>query len=68
MSQTQVDLIVDGSIATADIADAAVTTAKIADLNVTAAKIANGTITKEKLSSDATFNTPFTTKGFCTPI
>lgn len=68
MSQTQVDLVVDGSIETVDIADSAVTTAKIADLNVTTAKIADASVTKAKLSVDIVFNTPFTTKGFNIPM
>jgi hypothetical protein len=68
MSQTQVDLILDGSIATTDLADAAVTTAKIADSNITTAKIADNAVTKAKLSSDITFNPPFTTRGFSSPI
>ena len=68
MSQTQVDLILDGSIGTADISDGAVTTAKISNSNVTTAKIADNAVTKAKLSADITFNPPFTTRGFSTPI
>lgn len=64
MSQTQVDLILDGSIGSADLSNSAVTTTKIADSNVTTAKIADGAVTKQKLSSDITFNAPFTTRGF----
>ena len=37
--------ILDGAVATADIADSAVTTAKLADNSVTSAKIVDGTIT-----------------------
>lgn len=68
MAQTQVDLILDGSIVTADISNSAITTEKIADAGVTSAKIANGAVSRTKLSSDILFNAPFTTKGFSTPI
>jgi hypothetical protein len=68
MSQTQVDLILDGSIVTADIADSAVTTAKIANENVTTAKIADASITQAKLAIDVSFSSPFTTKGFNIPL
>jgi len=68
MSQTQVDLILDGSIQSADIADSAVTTSKVADSNITTSKIANGSITKEKLDSNIAFNSPFTTRGFNIPL
>ena len=46
-------MILDGTIATADIADANITTGKIADLAVTGAKIAATTIDSTKLTSDA---------------
>jgi hypothetical protein len=68
MSQTQVDLILDGSVVTADIADSAVTTAKIANANVTTAKIADASITQAKLAVDVSFSSPFTTKGFNIPL
>jgi hypothetical protein len=68
MSQTQVDLILDGSVGTSDLADSSVTTAKLADANVTTAKIADGAVTKGKLDSSITFSAPFTTIGFFIPI
>lgn len=68
MAQTEVELFLDGSISTTDIANSAVTTAKIADANITTAKIADGAVSKTKLSSDIVFNYPFTTKGFSIPI
>ena len=68
MSQTQVDLILDGSVVTADIADSAVTTAKIANANVTTAKIADASVTQAKLADDVSFSSPFTTKGFNIPL
>lgn len=68
MSQTQVDLILDGSIGTADIANSAITTTKIADGNITTEKIANSSVTVEKLASNIAFNNPFTTRGFNIPF
>lgn len=68
MSQTQVDLILDGSIQSADIANSAVTTSKVANLNITTDKIADGAITKEKIASNIAFNSPFTTRGFSIPL
>lgn len=68
MAQTQVDLLLDGTVVTADIANSAVTTAKIADANITTAKIADGAVSKTKLASDVAFNSPFTTRGFSAPI
>jgi len=46
-------MILDGTIATADIADSAVTTGKIADSAVTSAKIANDTIVDADINSAA---------------
>lgn len=42
--------IVDGSIATADIANKAVTAAKIADATITATQLANGAVTDAKIT------------------
>ena len=42
--------IIDGSIATVDIADSAITSAKIADNNVITAKIANSNVTTAKIA------------------
>jgi hypothetical protein len=44
------DMILDGTIATADIADAAVTTAKHADSSITTVKIADSAITSAKIA------------------
>ena len=68
MSQTQVDLILDGSVVTADIADSAVTTAKTANATVTTAKIADASVTQAKLAAEISFNSPFTTRGFNIPL
>ena len=68
MSQTQVDLILDGSVVTADIADSAVTTEKIANANVTTAKIADASVTQAKLAAEVSFNSPFMTRGFNIPL
>lgn len=68
MSQTQVEIFRDGSIVTDDLSDSAVTTEKIANLSIVSEKIADGTIKQEKLSSDVSFNPPFTTRGFNIPI
>ena len=43
--------VLDGAIATADIADANITTAKIADANITTAKIADDAVTADKLAN-----------------
>ena len=48
--------IVDGSIATADLANKAVTAAKIADATITATQLANGAVTATKLAAGAVTN------------
>ena len=53
LSKINTNQIVDGAVATADIADGLITTAKLADNAVTTAKITDGNISTAKLADDA---------------
>ena len=58
--------VLDGAIATADIADANITTAKIADANITTAKIADDAVTSAKLDTNIAISGTLNTNNITT--